>query len=66
MASSEARWLVLTHVRSLERFIDFGRAVSAPLPAAYGWPSPEERAVVAAIAAANGIELLGAPGALPS
>src|SRR3954447_20803240 len=31
VASSEARWLVLTQVRSLESFADFGRAVSAPL-----------------------------------
>ena len=62
-----ARWLVLTRVASLERFIDFGRAVSIPLgtPAA-GWPSADERATVAAIGAANGIELLGPPGALPS
>src|SRR6058998_1311814 len=67
VASSEARWLVLTQVRSLERFTDFGRAVSAPLadPAA-GWPSPEERDAVAAMGAANDIELLGPPGALPS
>lgn len=67
VASAEARWLVLTEVRSLERFVDFGRAVSAPLahPDA-GWPSEHEHAAVRAIAAANGIELLGPPGALPS
>jgi mannose-6-phosphate isomerase-like protein (cupin superfamily) len=61
-----ARWLVVTHVRSLERFTDFGRAVSRPHadPAA-GWPAEEERSAVAAIGAANGIELLGPPGALP-
>jgi mannose-6-phosphate isomerase-like protein (cupin superfamily) len=61
-----ARWLVLTRVASLERFIDFGRAVSIPLatPSA-GWPSADERCAVAAMGAANGIELLGPPGALP-
>jgi mannose-6-phosphate isomerase-like protein (cupin superfamily) len=62
-----ARWLVLTRVHSLDRFADFGRAVSEPLrdPSA-GWPSGDERAAVASIAAANGIELLGPPGALPA
>jgi mannose-6-phosphate isomerase-like protein (cupin superfamily) len=62
-----ANWLVLTRVASLERFVDFGRAVSIPLgnPAA-GWPSAGERSTVAAMGAANGIELLGPPGALPS
>jgi hypothetical protein len=61
-----ARWLVVTHVCSLQSFTDFGRAVSRPLgdPSA-GWPSDEERAAVAALGAANGIELLGPPGALP-
>jgi mannose-6-phosphate isomerase-like protein (cupin superfamily) len=67
VASDGARWLVLTRVRSLDRFTDFGRAVSAPLadPAA-GWPSRAEEATVASMAAANGIELLGPPGALPA
>jgi mannose-6-phosphate isomerase-like protein (cupin superfamily) len=65
-AGSAARWLVLTHVTSLERFVDFGRALSAPVdcPSA-GWPSAAEESSSAAIAAANGIELLGPPGALP-
>jgi hypothetical protein len=65
--SEGARWLVLTHVRSLDRFADFGRAVSTPRadPSA-GWPSEEEHAVVASMGAANGIELLGPPGALPA
>src|SRR3954468_21939585 len=67
VASAEARWLVLTRVASLERFHDFGRAVSRPVPRpAEGWPSAEERSAVEAMAAANGIELLGPPGALPS
>ena len=66
VASAEARWLVHTQVSSLERFHDFGRAVSRPLPRpADGWPSAEERSVVEAMAAANGIELLGPPCALP-
>jgi hypothetical protein len=57
---------VLTRVASLERFEDFGRAVSRPLDApAHGWPSPEEEYSLAAIGRANGIELLGPPGALP-
>jgi quercetin dioxygenase-like cupin family protein len=66
VAADDTRWLVLTHVRSLDRFADFGRAVSAPLsdPCA-GWPSGEEQAAVESLAAANGIELLGPPGALP-
>jgi mannose-6-phosphate isomerase-like protein (cupin superfamily) len=67
VASPEARWLVLTQVRSLERFSDFGRAVSPPLAApATDWPSFEERDAVAAMGAANDIELLGPPGALPA
>jgi mannose-6-phosphate isomerase-like protein (cupin superfamily) len=66
VASSDARWLVLTQVSSLERFNDFAHAVSAPLPCpADGWPSPDEHAAVVAIGAANGIDLLGPPGALP-
>jgi mannose-6-phosphate isomerase-like protein (cupin superfamily) len=64
--SAGARWLVLTHVRSLDRFIDFGRAVGMPRASSSGrWPSAEERAAVASMGAANGIELLGPPGALP-
>jgi hypothetical protein len=64
--SDRARWLVLTQVQVLDRFVDFGRAVSASHadPSA-GWPSEHERASVAAMGAANGIELLGPPGALP-
>src|SRR3954451_22939336 len=42
VASAMARWLVLTQVSSLERFHEFGRAVSSPLPSpADAWPSPE-------------------------
>jgi quercetin dioxygenase-like cupin family protein len=65
--SADARWLVLTRVSSLDRFLDFGRAVSSPAAQPdEGWPSPSETASVAALAAANGIELLGPPGALPA
>ena len=61
--SDRAAWVVLTHVRSLPRFEDFQRAVSEPLED--GWPSIEEAATVASIASANGIRVLGPPGALP-
>jgi hypothetical protein len=61
-----ARWVCETRVVSLARYVDFGRAVAAPLPlSAAGWPSAEEQAAVAAIGAANGIELLGPPGDVP-
>jgi hypothetical protein len=66
VGSVVARWLVQTHVRSLDRFVDFGRAVSIPRTSSAGtWPSEDERASVASMGAANGIELLGPPGALP-
>ena len=61
--SERARWLVVTRVRSVERFEDFGRALARPVP---GWPSADEAATVTAIGAANGIEVLGPPGSLPS
>jgi len=61
VSSETARWLVLTRVSSLDRFVDFGRAVAAAARTA----SPEPPGL-AAIAAANGIELLGPPGALPA
>lgn len=65
--SSSARWLVVTRVRSVERFHDFGRAVTAAVSApAAGWPSARDEATVGSIAAANGIELLGPPGSLPA
>lgn len=62
--TSEARWLVLTRVASLERFVDFGRAVSQAV-ATDEWPSEDEHASLTAMAAANGIELIGPPGSLP-
>jgi quercetin dioxygenase-like cupin family protein len=64
--SERARWLVLTAVSSLERFNDFGRAVSPPVAGCGGTsPSPEEAQALAWIAKTNGIELLGWPGTLP-
>ena len=64
--SEDARWLVLTRVSVLERFLDFNRAVVEPIavPVA-GWPSAEEEAALASMGAVNGIELLGPPGVLP-
>jgi len=64
--SESARWTVVTRVADTQRFLDLGRAVSAPLdPPATEWPSRSEAGAVAAMAAPNGIELLGPPGALP-
>ena len=65
-ADTRARWIVSTTVTSVERFADFGRAIAPPLrEAGRGWPSQEELASLTAIASANGIELLGPPGATP-
>jgi mannose-6-phosphate isomerase-like protein (cupin superfamily) len=70
VTSVSARWLVMTTLRSLARYDDFTRGVARPARSRPGevptWPSAEEAAAVAAIAAANGIELLGPPGMLPS
>jgi mannose-6-phosphate isomerase-like protein (cupin superfamily) len=65
--SDDARWLVLTRVVSLQRYLDFNHAIAWPLsvPRA-GWPSAEEEASLTAMAACNGIQLLGPPGVLPA
>jgi mannose-6-phosphate isomerase-like protein (cupin superfamily) len=64
--SDGARWLVLTRVNSLERFVDWGRAVAEAIAVPVsGWPSAEEEATLSSIGAVNGIELLGPPGVLP-
>jgi mannose-6-phosphate isomerase-like protein (cupin superfamily) len=64
--SDDARWLVLTRVTSLERYLDFNRAVAEPLAVPVsGWPSADEEAALSSICAVNGIELLGPPGVLP-
>jgi mannose-6-phosphate isomerase-like protein (cupin superfamily) len=58
----QARWLVATRVASPARFEDFGLALARPVE---DWPSAEELAAVEAMAASNGIEILGPPGRLP-
>jgi mannose-6-phosphate isomerase-like protein (cupin superfamily) len=64
--SDDARWLVLTRVTALERYLDFNRAVVEPIAVPVsGWPSADEHAALTAMGAANGIELLGPPGVLP-
>ena len=63
VVSERARWLVLTAVRSAERYADFLRAVARPVEGR--WPSPDEHAALTALAAANGIAILGPPGSLP-
>jgi mannose-6-phosphate isomerase-like protein (cupin superfamily) len=69
VTSETARWLVTTAVRSLARYEDFTRALARPGRRQHGvaptWPSAEEASAVAAIAAANGIAVLGPPGMLP-
>jgi mannose-6-phosphate isomerase-like protein (cupin superfamily) len=57
-----ARWTVTTRVASAARFEDLGLALSGPVDE---WPSAEELASLEAIAAANGIGILGPPGRLP-
>jgi quercetin dioxygenase-like cupin family protein len=64
--SEEARWLILTRVKSLESFLDFNRAVVEPVSVpVLGWPSVEEKVALTHIGVTNGIELLGPPGVLP-
>lgn len=60
--SERARWVVLTRVESVDRFTDFTRAVCPP---ADEWTSELELRSIRAMASANGIELLGPPGAVP-
>ena len=60
--SNGARWTVTTRVRSTRRFEDLGLALSRP---ADDWTSEEELAVLRALAAENGISILGPPGRLP-
>ena len=65
VASAAARWLVMTSVKSLARYEDFTRAAVRPAAGLTGWPSAEDAAALAAIAAANDIDVLGPPGMLP-
>ena len=60
--SSVARWLVVSEVASPARYDDFGYALAVPTGE---WATATDEATVGAIAAANGIDLLGAPGTLP-
>ena len=62
VASPRARWLILTDVDSHERYVDFLRAVAPPDG---GRPSEDEHAALTAVAAANGIGIVGPPGLLP-
>jgi mannose-6-phosphate isomerase-like protein (cupin superfamily) len=55
-----ARWRVATEVSSVARFDDLGRALAQP-----GSMTPQDVATVSAIAATNGIRILGSPGTLP-
>jgi hypothetical protein len=65
--SDGTRWLVLTRLVSVARFEDFGRALAEPQgDGTDAWPSAEEAAGLAGIAAVNGITVLGPPGMLPA
>ena len=55
-----ARWRVATDVASVARFDDLGRALAEPASM-----TAEDAATLRALGAANGIEILGAPGVLP-
>ena len=57
-----SRWLVTTRVASPARFDELGLALADPVD---DWTDPYELAAVEAIAAANGIAILGPPGRLP-
>ena len=59
--SDGARWRVATDVASIARFDDFGRALAHPCAM-----TEQDTATVSAIAAANGIRVLGSPGLLPA
>jgi quercetin dioxygenase-like cupin family protein len=60
--SSEARYLSATLARSATRYEDFLRAVAVPSDAS-SWEESGDASRLAAIAAPNGIDVLGAPGA---
>jgi hypothetical protein len=63
--ADRVRYLATASVLSVGRYEDFLRAVGRPADER-GWVSPEEEAAITAIAAANRIAVLGAPGTLPS
>ena len=68
--SEGVRFLAMAFVRSSARYEDFQRAVARPtadVGAGGGsWPNGEEAAGLVTIAGANGITILGPPGALPT
>lgn len=64
--SEHARYLALAFVRSTESYERFLHAVSRPEDAHPARPPLEDERVVATLAAANRITVLGPPGAVPS
>jgi quercetin dioxygenase-like cupin family protein len=62
--SREARYLSATVARSAARYEDFLRAVAVPAEgSSLSWQESGDASRLAAIAAPNGIDVLGAPGA---
>jgi quercetin dioxygenase-like cupin family protein len=63
--SREVRYLSATLARSATRYEDFLRAVAAPAEGSVlSWEESGDASRLAAIAAPNGIEVLGGPGAV--
>jgi quercetin dioxygenase-like cupin family protein len=67
IATEDARWLVLTHVSSIDRFVAWGRAIARPVSVALSrcWPSASEHSSLIGLAAGCGIEVIAPPGVLP-
>ena len=67
--SERVRYLAMAFVTSVGRYEDFLRAICQTAESAASstgsWPCQEELGGLATIAAANGITILGSPGALP-
>jgi len=64
--AARSRYRAMSSARSVSRSEDFLRAVARPARAdSSEWASPEDAAVVRVIAEANGISILGPPGATP-
>jgi quercetin dioxygenase-like cupin family protein len=65
--SREVRYLSATVARSVARYEDFLRAVALPAEgSSSSWQESDDASRLAAIAAPNGIDVLGEPGAVPS
>ena len=64
--STRVRYLTATFAASVSRYEDFLRAVGRPGSDLSGWAGSTEAAALGVIARANGITVLGPPGALPS